>query len=257
MWIFVWDSEPSKIFVGDTPISKVFLWDTQVRPTGWQPWANTLIYLPLNWDALDYSGNGRDGNVFSNWWTYSWEYISWSSGEKYFYSSATNLDYWVWIDWTYMDTAIGTWDRTISIWHKFAAQSDGTPLWMWSKSGWTRWEWFWLYWNFWPKAWIVRYYDDPQTWVLSLDTGWHHYVLTYNNVNKSRMYIDGVLQTFVSNAGASFNTLSNQYHLWALRLYNNNSATYSFSKFIIENIVWSAQDVSDYYNLTKWNYWIS
>lgn len=34
MWLFLWDSEPSKIFVGDTPISKVFLWDTQVRPSG-------------------------------------------------------------------------------------------------------------------------------------------------------------------------------------------------------------------------------
>jgi len=33
MWLFLWDSEPSKIFVGDTPISKVFLWDTQIRPT--------------------------------------------------------------------------------------------------------------------------------------------------------------------------------------------------------------------------------
>lgn len=33
MWLFVWDSQPSKIFVGDTPISKVFLWDAQVRPT--------------------------------------------------------------------------------------------------------------------------------------------------------------------------------------------------------------------------------
>lgn len=32
MWLFVWDSEPSKIFVGDTQISKVFVWDTQVRP---------------------------------------------------------------------------------------------------------------------------------------------------------------------------------------------------------------------------------
>lgn len=33
MWLFIWDSQPSKIFVWDTQISKVFLWDTQVRPT--------------------------------------------------------------------------------------------------------------------------------------------------------------------------------------------------------------------------------
>lgn len=37
MWLFLWDSEPSKIFVGDTSISKVFLWDTQVRPSWPKP----------------------------------------------------------------------------------------------------------------------------------------------------------------------------------------------------------------------------
>ena len=33
MWIFLWDSEVSKIFVWDSPVSWVFVWDTKIRPS--------------------------------------------------------------------------------------------------------------------------------------------------------------------------------------------------------------------------------
>jgi hypothetical protein len=96
MWLFLWDSEPSKIFVGDTPISKCFLWDTQVRPTWWQPWANTLAYWKF------------DGNLdswFSWWATLSWTpywYTTWllwqaiqSTSNTTITSSLTQWDiYW-------------------------------------------------------------------------------------------------------------------------------------------------------------------
>lgn len=68
MGLFLWDSEPSKIFVGDTPISKVFLWDTQVRPSGWwgwHPWANTLLYMPMNSVSQEIDQSGcRDERIY-------------------------------------------------------------------------------------------------------------------------------------------------------------------------------------------------
>ena len=49
-WIFVWDTNPSKIYVGDTAISKVFVSDTQVRPTWWLPSAYQEVeYIQSSW----------------------------------------------------------------------------------------------------------------------------------------------------------------------------------------------------------------
>lgn len=47
MWLFIWDTQPSKVFVWDTPISKVFLWDTQVRPT-----AQAYRTFTIVWDEV-------------------------------------------------------------------------------------------------------------------------------------------------------------------------------------------------------------
>ena len=94
MGLFLWDSEPSKIFVWDTPISKVFLWDTQVRPSytpwPWQPWANTLVYLPLATNSNDQSwnwNNGTDTNI-----TYTdWKAVFNSSGTSCILLDTTSL----------------------------------------------------------------------------------------------------------------------------------------------------------------------
>jgi len=223
---------------------------------GWQPWANTLVYLTLDWDATDSSWNSRDGTLFSSNWTYWWEYISWWSGSKYFSATAANANYWVWIYGDYSSNALWSGDRTISVWYKTTNTTAWSPFWMGSQNGWTSWEWFGLFWNQWT-AWVLRYFDDPTTWALSIDSWRHHYVETYDNTNKSKMYIDGVLQTLVSNASVSFNTLSTRYQLWALRLAYQSYTTYWFSAFIIEDQVRDATMVSDYFDATKAEYWIS
>lgn len=77
MWLFVWDSEPSKIFLWDTQISKVFLWDTQIRPSGWG-WYKTYAELTamtlsnaiteLNTDAQWYYNNlNGDWHIIGIW----------------------------------------------------------------------------------------------------------------------------------------------------------------------------------------------
>ena len=41
-------------------LQKIYVWSQQVRPSGWQPWANTLAWYPLETDTKDYSWNNRD-----------------------------------------------------------------------------------------------------------------------------------------------------------------------------------------------------
>ena len=71
MGLFIWSTTPSKIFVWDTQISKVFVWDTKVRPSGWQPWADTLLYLPLESDFVDQSWQATTRVFTTNWLSYT------------------------------------------------------------------------------------------------------------------------------------------------------------------------------------------
>ena len=103
MWLFVWDSEPSKIFVGDTPISKVFVWDKQVRPatpvelpylcftanTAWstvqltKTWSPTVVTLETSTD-------------WNTWTTYTfWDTITLSNiGDKVYWRNTSGTDTW-------------------------------------------------------------------------------------------------------------------------------------------------------------------
>jgi len=54
-------------------IKRIMIWDKQVRPYRYNPWSNTLLYLPLEKDSLDYSGNNistTPSNITyaSLWW---------------------------------------------------------------------------------------------------------------------------------------------------------------------------------------------
>lgn len=47
---------------------------------------------------------------------------------------------------------------------------------------------------------------------------------------------------------------------WTLRLWRNQNAVaplnWGLSEIIFEKVAWTAQEVTDYYNLTKWDYWL-
>lgn len=95
MWLFLWDSEPSKIFVGDTPISKCFLWDTQVRPSG----------IVENYTLSNIATNDTNKyiNVAKSWKTiqkvvFSLSFYSTTSNWVYCsisWNNSTNNRYWI------------------------------------------------------------------------------------------------------------------------------------------------------------------
>ena len=244
-------------------VKKIYQWTNQVRPTGWTPGSNTLVYLPLDWDANDSSWNWNNGTVSSNSWSYSWQYISWSSWRKCFYSSlwatTSELAWWV-VSWTYASSAIRSNPRTVSIWFKSTGQTaQWSWQWIWNRSWSTQWEWFWLFSSIsWNKFWILRYYSDPYITKSSWDSNWHNYIITYDNTNKSKLYIDWVLQTFAGNGTVTFDTLGTAYQLWILRVSGTSTSTnIYFSEYIIENKVRTATEVLNYFNTFKWDYWIS
>lgn len=263
-WLTDWETYYYRVF-SYSDLGGISYCDAEsVTPTSWwwTPWANTLVYLPLDWDALDQSGNSRDGTLSNNQWSYSWEYVIWASWKKCFRSylwasSSYGVSGWR-ISWNYSSTALWSWDRSISIWIKFVWPTvEVSPHWIGSLNGWTPWEWFWMFFAVW-EFWILRYYDDPYMTPPSFWNTWHNIIVTYSSTNLSSMYIDWVKQTLTNNPASTFNTLWIGYQLWTLRVDTpSQDMEYYMSEYIIESKERTAQEVANYFNLTKWDYWIS
>lgn len=100
MWIFLWDSEVSKIFVWDSPVSWVFVWDTKVRPTI-PPYlcftaeqANSTVKLTKSWNPTVVSL--ETSTDLSTWSDYTiWSTITLSSvGDKVYWRNKSETPTW-------------------------------------------------------------------------------------------------------------------------------------------------------------------
>jgi len=208
----------------------------------WQPWANTLLYMPLNDDVLDYSDN------HNNW--------TWSSAWRYWYLWESSNKKCAYIDWNQIDLSTcpiwtgNPWAFTHSCWVK--TNDSGVSV---------------LH-HFWQDSYTSRsmpiifygnnhspindsYGVDISLWgnaSSSLYNNWMHVVYTYDGSGWHQLYINGSLYwtgSWTLNIGSGY------YCIWL------NSSSYKefwLSECIIENKVWTAQEVSDYYTLTSWDY---
>lgn len=249
MWLFLWDSEPSKIFVGDTSISKVFLWDTQVRPSGWwgwQPWANTYAYYPFNGDVDDYSWNNRnltDDNL-------SYELFNWFNVAILDRPSMAYSNIGTYFSWSQ--------NFTIMLYVRVKTYTHYTSGRFFRFSA-----------NFNPSAGSESRYDKAfqisSSWDLSFnvyDNGrittpsgnisfnnWHHIAWIFDG-SKIELYIDGINignTNATSSYGCDYLVIGN-----CTQTFNGN-----ISNVIIEDKARTAQEVLDYFNQTKGDYWIS
>ena len=251
-WIFLWDAAPSKIFVWDNQVSKVFVWDTQVWPSGWQPWANTLAYFPLN------SGVEEVDQI----WT--WTYSSWTKASFWIYSSA-------YVDCAYFNSSTWmqyTWNMPFN---------DVFTISAWLYSTWTSWD----DWkivdmcdtatNTNPKNRIPTYYWSWNYWLVSeLSNGTsysvdktvannsRHLITFVSNWNTAYIYVDWNWTPSQTNTRLCNNTTMKSLNI-GNQVFNGLSRHFKWymSEIIIENKARTAQDRITYFNQTKANYWIS
>ena len=205
----------------------------------WKPWANTIAYYPLNANFNDYSDNSytltNDGWAITplSWVSCSYFTLNWKA-----YNNSVSF---------------GT-TRTISLW--FSPYQSGT-----------NWVMVWTWWNwsinttvFAVAVWnnnsldISNYYNK---WVQSnttiSDGSWNYWcvVATWWNVKIYLNWTSVKTSSFALNSGGRI-------MLW-YRWDNGGDGRYQWylSNVIVEDKARTAQEVSDYYNQTKWNYWIS
>lgn len=219
---------------------------------GWrQPWANTLLYLPLQTDAIDQSGNNR------------WTYDTWVTYTTVWWVASANFSWWkVTITNDFINTSLS--EKTISAWvyTNFAAANNDMYIFYCCEysNGFTAFTF--LSWTTYIDSWIWW----PN---LSLDTPnssytqnqWFHIVTTCKDwTNNNKIYINWQqVAQWNGTSNPRWNT-SATFNQWVYIWWSSNNSELlngNISEFILEDKARTAQEVSDYYNQTKSLYGIS
>jgi len=231
-------------------IKKVYLGRRQIYPDWWSPGENTIAYYPFKEDFDDASGNSTVKNL-TNTWTPQLTTESWVLCAYYPTSAYSTRSWTVWATAT---------SRTINAWIKNASQTlDSYTIWVWHNDSYGKWSLQIL-----TKNNTIQYNDwywSTSTFA-NVSTWWYNMIIT-QSWNTVKIYVNGTLQ---------LTTTWQSTWLWAtdpqmIRIAAKASWIYSgapedsnytwyFSEVIIENKTRTEQEVSNYFNGTKSNYWI-
>lgn len=232
-------------------VKAVYKGSKKVRPEwgwgGWTPWANTVIYYPLtstttvedkSWNWYDLTNNG---NV--TFWTNAWVdcanfWTPWQGNHNLYYTNPTFLPSW-------------NASRTMSIWayNTRPSQHDSLMMFWWERSSYKLSSLFFDAWVYF--AW---YSADTQQYTFTTNT-WHNVIATYDG-SIVRLYLDGVEK---GTRTTTLNTTTPKFWIgWGGTGYwsGNHYRDWYLSECIVEDVARTAQEVADYYDLTKWNYWL-
>lgn len=204
----------------------------------YEPGSNTLLYFPLtddlndhSWKTVTYSTTGSPTITTLNWVKCC--QLNWSSTIDTSVTLNTLNNMFV-SCWFYLVTSNNVW----FFWNQ--------PCWI------TNWFWFMF-----PSS-------DLQVWVYH--SGWYAYVdVSWNfqnswhlySISNWKVYLDWVYKGTLSTTNMSWNQ---PICIWG---HNQNSScsrtktNWYISDCIIENSERTAQEIQEYYNSTKSNYWIS
>ena len=209
----------------------------------WQPWVNTIAYYPLTSTSTvnDMSGNW-------NHWTMNWTIT--------FGSALWWVDCWSfpWNNSTYINVPNSSDFATTTITYSFwiaSSQRTGNRwiIYKWPFT-WVAWTYYITnYQNFWVSINGVATY----TTIFDSDNQWVYVVVSYDG-STIKIYKNWVLDTSASNSyDISLDT--NPLKIWAY--WSSSYCFYGYmSELIIENKVWTAQEIANNYNRTKANYWL-
>lgn len=226
-------------------IQKIFIGTNQVRPPTWKPWTNTVAYRPIN-ETTTTTDQSWNNYGLSRSWTITYDSISASTdGSSYFTQTNGRI---------YELASVS--QLTVSLRYRF------TTAWSWDVktiyfmgSMTNAWRKFHLYREVWGKLVLNGGYYTREYSSISADTR-YNIILTW----------DGTTTTMYLNwSSVSAGTHSYEKNYWnTVYLFRTSSSSsplpdVSWSKLsnvIIENRAWDSAEVSKYYNLTKWIYWL-
>lgn len=233
-------------------IKKNYVGTQQVRPSGWTPNENTLLYLPLQSDVVDKSW--KTGRTFTTSW------LSYTT-----VGGVPSVHVWTtW--WIYLtapnplaSSSIDKTKQTISICYYVTSQTSSTRRSLFE---------FAKYWEEYfslvlkENTTILQY--SGGTWVGSWTTivanQWNNVVVTSDTTTRN-IYINWQLawswSPWSNPPRWSWNNTSEEAQ-WILTVrgwWYNQSLNWNARELIMEDKLWSAEDVSKYYQRIKAKLW--
>lgn len=215
----------------------------------WLPWENTLLYWPLTENANDYSWNSNNGTVYSSVsFSSNWAYFSWSNYTTNFIEFPSS--FYPWTSFT-VSLRIKRWENNKEI-RIFSDWWSNYRRVLWALA------------NDWYMNLLFGNGNTSQSDWTSIQTysanTWYNYVLVKNWASAT-LYRNWELvwtHTFSYNPNPGWLAVW-EYWIWNIRTTSSSSYTWTWyiKDYIIENKLWTAQEVQDYYNNTKSLYWIS
>lgn len=201
---------------------------------GWRftPWVNTVAYYPFDNDILDHSWNNKD--FTGSWYSFANNMITTTSD----------------LTWPIVTPENTTWDRTINMW---SHRMSGNYIFR-SSDYWSEWHLIATDWENWSRPWAslhINWWKRNRPSASELPVMWDIILMTWTKTGTTmKLYINGVLTSTNSSLGNS---------TWVSQLWITKSvlSAWTFWEIIVEDKIWTDQEISDYYDLTKSLYWIS
>jgi len=215
-------------------VKKIYQWTNLVRPV-WKPWANTLGYwtfddqnvnqitdVSWNWNTL----------VYGAWNKITYSLLSWTD----YYWNFNRSQYWKDITWISNYTWC-MWCKISQTWQQYITMNNWIDL------------------IYWFNSWQIEVYD-------------YYWWSSYRSTLKSNTQLNTWMCIWFSKNWSTVTTYYNWSKVWTPSFANyqltgvwiwwNQSQwlIWSLNNVILEDRVWSDSDWSNYYNLTKSNYWL-
>lgn len=228
-------------------VKSLYLWTTKVRPKR-EPWANTVAYYPLTATTTinDKKPTGTKYNL-TNWGnvafgTYQWvscAYFNGTSNSK-LYNTSVSFSAYPTQTVCFRVYINSTSTSVYQILHHIWTSSPNGKLWSWFKYD------TWLAISSWNSS-----YESVKSW--NITWAWH-LITNVTNWNSSIQYLDGWQYQIFTN---SLTAAQSQLYIGSSQSSTSERLTGYESEFIVENRPRTAEEVWNYYNWTKGNYWIS
>lgn len=232
----------------------VYLWTEQ---QWWQPWANTLLYLPLESDVVDQSWQATTRVFSTNWLSYTT--VWWVP------SVHIGTTWWLKLTAPYPIQSDRTKPLTISLLIYVTAQSSSSRRLILDMAA-TNWSWLWmaLYENTSNVKVSFNNWDTAQAtiyWAIPSANSWFNVVVTATN-QSSNMYINWQL-VWTWNWCTYPRWWRPYWHdntqwIFCTRDVNRYTSALNWNarELILEEAEWTAQEVADYYTRIKGELWI-
>ena len=229
----------------------VYIWNDT-----WLPWSNTVAYYPLEKDGNDYSWN--------------WHNLTWNSAPTYTTSWGTKQVANLWgnkigvianLSGTYTNYTFNVWckptntntwqeifdnsvysENTNNVYFSFNSSESSYVdfFYQYRPNGWSN-----TYQKvYWPTN---RAANNRYNVVVTSTASWIKIYVNWTQVASNSTTWTMVLVSWSNSIGARYNS-------WQ---WNVNYFSGYLSEFIMEDKTWTAEEISNYYNTTKSQYWIS